>query len=67
MTLTVESTVEISGTINQLPEGKTAPGGHELSADWWTVIGKAPGGAEAFTNLVAEVRDRPSFLLYFIR
>lgn len=55
MTLTLESTVEITGVIRTLPEGKSAPDGHELNADWWTVIGKAPGGSESFNVLVTEV------------
>ncbi|GAA5886368.1 hypothetical protein JCM16303_002513 [Sporobolomyces ruberrimus] len=57
MTLTLESTVQITGEINQLPEGKTAPDNHELSADWFTVVGKAPGGDEAFLNKVNEDAD----------
>lgn len=56
MTLTLESTIEVTGTLIELPPGKTAPGGHELKADWWTVIGKAPGGAEAFSNMISGVR-----------
>jgi len=56
LTLTLESTVQITGQINELPEGKTAVDNHELTADWWSVVGKAPGGDEAFSNKVAEVR-----------
>ena len=59
LTLTLESTVQITGVINQLPEGKTAPDGHELTADWFAVVGKAPGGDEAFLNKVNEVHSRP--------
>jgi len=44
-----------------LPAGKTAPDGHELTADWWAIIGKAPGGDEAISNLVTEVSLFPSF------
>jgi len=54
LTLTLESSIEITGTINALPEGKKAPDNHELSADWWRVIGKAPGGDEAVTNKISE-------------
>ncbi|GAA5939922.1 asparagine--tRNA ligase DED81 [Sporobolomyces koalae] len=57
LTLTLESTVQITGEINQLPEGKTAPDNHELSADWFKVVGKAPGGDEAFLNKVSEETD----------
>ena len=56
LTLTLESTVELVGTLQALPEGKTAPGGHELSVDYWKVLGAAPGGEDAFTNRVNEVR-----------
>lgn len=54
LTLTLESSIEITGTINALPEGKTAPDNHELVADWWRVIGKAPGGDDAVTNKISE-------------
>ncbi|KAI5481451.1 asparaginyl-trna synthetase [Pseudohyphozyma bogoriensis] len=58
LTLTLESTIQITGKIAALPEGKTAPDGHELSADWWAVIGKAPGGDDAISNKVnAESKD----------
>ncbi|CUA67044.1 asparaginyl-tRNA synthetase [Rhizoctonia solani] len=50
LVLTTESTVRIVGTLQELPEGKTAPGGHELIADYWQVLGAAPGGAESYTN-----------------
>ncbi|SGY32508.1 BQ5605_C002g01373 [Microbotryum silenes-dioicae] len=55
LTLTLESTIEITGTINELPAGKTASDNHELTADWFSVVGKAPGGDEAFLNKVSEV------------
>lgn len=61
LTLTLESTVEIRGTLKALPEGKSAPDNHELVADWWQCVGKAPGGDDAFTNKVSENAD-PSIL-----
>lgn len=57
LTLTQESSIAIYGVISELPEGKTAPGGHELAADYWELIGKAPGGDEAITNVVAKDAD----------
>ncbi|KAL2914431.1 asparagine--tRNA ligase [Polyrhizophydium stewartii] len=62
LTLSVESTVTIHGTIKVVPEGKSAPGGHELVADYWAVLGKAPGGDDAFgSKLNAE--SSPDILL----
>lgn len=46
-----ESSVQLFGTLDALPEGKTAPGGHELTVDYWKLIGSAPaGGAETLLN-----------------
>lgn len=56
LTLTTESSVELTGALQELPEGKTAPGGHELVVDYWRVIGSAPGGEDAFNNRFNEVR-----------
>ncbi|KAI0941455.1 asparagine--tRNA ligase, variant 3 [Taiwanofungus camphoratus] len=57
LTLTLESTVELVGTLQPLPEGKTAPGGHELIVDYWRVLGTSPGGEDAFTNRLNEKSD----------
>ncbi|CAG8447956.1 11230_t:CDS:2 [Acaulospora colombiana] len=61
LTLTLESTITVYGVISELPEGKTAPDNHELSANYWEVIHKAPGGADAFTNQLNAEAD-PSVL-----
>lgn len=60
--LTIESTILIKGVVEKLPEGKSAPGGVELKADYFEVIGLAPSGDDAFTNKVQEKAD-PSLLL----
>ena len=54
MTLTIESSVQLTGTLQAVPDGKTAPGGHELVVDFWQVLGPAPGAEDAFTNRLNE-------------
>lgn len=49
--LSTESSVRLFGTLKEVPEGKTAPGGHELHVDYWELIGLAPaGGADTLLN-----------------
>ncbi|KAK6631323.1 hypothetical protein RUM44_005849 [Polyplax serrata] len=56
LVLANESSVLLYGTLRKLPEGKTAPGGHELSVDYWELIGLAPpGGAENILNEEAHI------------
>lgn len=51
LVLSTESTVLLYGTIRAVPEGKTAPGGHEMQVDYWQIIGLAPpGGADSILN-----------------
>uniref|UniRef100_A0A2M4A2U5 Asparagine--tRNA ligase, cytoplasmic n=1 Tax=Anopheles triannulatus TaxID=58253 RepID=A0A2M4A2U5_9DIPT len=51
LVLSTESSVQLFGTLNEVPAGKTAPGGHELKVDYWELIGLAPaGGADAILN-----------------
>lgn len=54
--LTVESTVEIVGTVEKVKEGQTAPGGVEVLVDWWKLLGKAPGGGDAYEGKLRAVR-----------
>jgi asparaginyl-tRNA synthetase len=43
--------VAVYGTLNLTPKGKQAPGGHELSCDFWELVGLAPaGGADNLIN-----------------
>ncbi|XP_075226479.1 asparagine--tRNA ligase isoform X2 [Lycorma delicatula] len=51
LVLSTESAVRLYGIIKPIPEGKTAPGGHELHVDFWELIGLAPaGGADTILN-----------------
>ncbi|XP_037959541.1 asparagine--tRNA ligase, cytoplasmic-like [Teleopsis dalmanni] len=51
LTLTTESSVILYGVLTKVPEGKSAPGDHELNVDYWELIGLAPaGGAESILN-----------------
>ena len=43
-----EATIEVFGLLQEVPEGATAPGGHEIVVDYWRVIGHAPTGDEAY-------------------
>jgi asparaginyl-tRNA synthetase len=60
--LSLETTVTVWGVIKETPEGKTAPDSHELVADYWEVVGRAPAGSDAFSTKIAPDSD-PSYLL----
>ncbi|VDN99477.1 unnamed protein product [Rodentolepis nana] len=56
LALAPESTVFVKGVVSKVPEGQTAPGGIELHADYYEVIGKAPpGGLESVVTEESEV------------
>ncbi len=59
--LVTECSIECVGTLKVVPEGKTAPGGHELAVEWWRMVGKAPKGDSAFATLFNEVCARGLF------
>lgn len=51
LVLSTESAIEIYGIIQKLPDGKTAPDGHELKVDFYKLVGLAPaGGADTILN-----------------
>ncbi|XP_066592579.1 asparagine--tRNA ligase, cytoplasmic [Prorops nasuta] len=51
VTLSTEASVLLYGKLAAVPEGKSAPGGHELCVDYWELIGPSPpGGADSILN-----------------
>jgi asparaginyl-tRNA synthetase len=61
-TLTLETTMEIYGEMWQVPEHQHAPDDRELHADYFEIIGKAPGDKEAITNIIAKDADVQTML-----
>ncbi|KAI8892623.1 hypothetical protein BC833DRAFT_611179 [Globomyces pollinis-pini] len=50
LNLATESSVRIYGTIEKLPEGKSAIGKSELKCDHVEILGKSPSGPDAFST-----------------
>jgi asparaginyl-tRNA synthetase len=52
VTLTRETRMMITGEMWEVPPGARAPDNRELHADYFEIVGKAPGGEEAITNKI---------------
>ncbi|KAK5725338.1 hypothetical protein LTR15_003523 [Elasticomyces elasticus] len=62
VTLTRETSMMITGEMWEVPPGAHAPDNRELHADYFEIIGKAPGGNDAITNKVQEKGDPQTLL-----
>nr|POE74373.1 asparagine--trna ligase, cytoplasmic [Quercus suber] len=62
VTLTRESSMMITGEMWNVPPGARAPNSRELHADYFEIIGKAPGGDDAITNKVTAKGDAQTLL-----
>jgi asparaginyl-tRNA synthetase len=62
MTLTLETSIEIRGELRALPPKAHAPLDRELHADYFIVIGAAPGDKEAISVRVQEGGDPQTLL-----
>lgn len=62
ITLTRETSMMIVGEMWEVPPGAHAPDNRELHADYYEVLGKAPGGEDAITNKVQAKGDTQTLL-----
>ncbi|ATY62595.1 asparaginyl-tRNA synthetase [Cordyceps militaris] len=46
-----QTSIEVFGQLKSVPAKNKAPGDRELHADYYRIIGEAPGGPESFTNI----------------
>ncbi|KAF2724232.1 asparaginyl-tRNA synthetase [Polychaeton citri CBS 116435] len=60
--LTRETSLMIKGEMWEVPPGAHAPDNRELHADYFEIIGEAPGGEDAITNRVQEKGDAQTLL-----
>lgn len=62
ITLTRETSMMITGELWEVPAGNHAPNDRELHADYFEILGKAPGGDDAITNKVQAKGDAQTLL-----
>ena len=62
LTLTRETSMMITGEMWEVPPGAHAPDNRELHADYFEILGKAPGGDDAVTNKVQAKGDAQTLL-----
>ena len=53
-----QASLEVHGELKQVPAENKAPGDRELHVDYYSIIGEAPGGPSAFTNVVPNNADQ---------
>ncbi|KAF2486974.1 hypothetical protein BDY17DRAFT_288088 [Neohortaea acidophila] len=61
-TLARETSMMIVGSMFEVPKGAHAPDNREMHADYFEIIGKAPGGEDAVTNKVQAKGDAQTLL-----
>ena len=62
VTLTRETSMMITGELWEVMAGAHAPNDRELHADYFEILGKAPGGDDAITNKVQAKGDAQTLL-----
>lgn len=61
LTLNLETSIAIHGEMYSVPPKHNAPNNRELHADFYTIIGRAPGDRDAITTRVAPDADPQTF------